>query len=83
MQLAGRAHWALMIAIHDALRRDLDQLLHATASHASARGGSGCWLEGDLVPEGFKLADRTAGSSERCSGDAKSVPARAAPMLRS
>ena len=26
-----------MIAIHDALRRDLDQLLHATASHASAR----------------------------------------------
>jgi len=28
MQLAGRADWALMIAIHDALRRDLDQLLH-------------------------------------------------------
>jgi hypothetical protein len=37
MQLADRADWALMIAIHDALRRDLDQLLHATASHASAR----------------------------------------------
>jgi hypothetical protein len=37
MQLAGRADWALMIAIHDALRRDLDHLLHATASHASAR----------------------------------------------
>jgi len=37
MQLTGRADWALMIAIHDALRRDLDQLLHATASHASAR----------------------------------------------
>jgi hypothetical protein len=37
MQLAGRGDWALMIAIHDALRRDLDQLLHATASHASAR----------------------------------------------
>jgi hypothetical protein len=37
MQLADRAEWALMIAIHDALRRDLDQLLHATASHASAR----------------------------------------------
>jgi hypothetical protein len=36
MQLADRAGWALMIAIHDALRRDLDQLLHATASHASA-----------------------------------------------
>jgi Hemerythrin HHE cation binding domain len=35
--LAGRADWALMTAIHDALRRDLDQLLHATASHASAR----------------------------------------------
>jgi hypothetical protein len=37
LQLAGRADWALMIAIHDALRRDLDQLLHTTASHASAR----------------------------------------------
>jgi hypothetical protein len=37
MQLADRADWALMIAIHDALRRDLDQLLHATASHAAAR----------------------------------------------
>jgi hypothetical protein len=37
MPLAGRADWALMTAIHDALRRDLDQLLHATASHASAR----------------------------------------------
>ena len=37
MQLAGRADWALMIAIHDALRRDLDHLLHATASYASAR----------------------------------------------
>ena len=37
MQLAGRADWSLMIAIHDALRRDLDQLLHATASHASAQ----------------------------------------------
>jgi hypothetical protein len=36
-QLAGRADWALMIAIHDALRRDLDQLLHPTARHASAR----------------------------------------------
>ena len=36
MSLAGRADWALMIAVHDALRRDLDQLLHATASHASA-----------------------------------------------
>jgi Hemerythrin HHE cation binding domain len=37
MQLADRGEWALMIAIHDALRRDLDQLLHATASYASAR----------------------------------------------
>jgi hypothetical protein len=36
-QLADQAGWALMTAIHDALRRDLDQLLHATASHASAR----------------------------------------------
>jgi Hemerythrin HHE cation binding domain len=37
MQLAGRADWALMIAIHDALRRDLDQLLHPATSQASAR----------------------------------------------
>jgi hypothetical protein len=37
MRLVGRADWALMTAVHDALRRDLDQLLHATASHASAR----------------------------------------------
>jgi hypothetical protein len=29
-----------MIAIHDALRRDLDQLLRATASHAPVRA---CW----------------------------------------
>jgi len=36
-QLAGRADWTLMTAVHDALRRDLDQLLHTTASHASAR----------------------------------------------
>ena len=36
MRLAGRADWALMTAVHDALRRDVDQLLHATASHASA-----------------------------------------------
>jgi hypothetical protein len=37
MQLVGRADWAMMTAVHDALRRDLDQLLHGTASHASAR----------------------------------------------
>jgi Hemerythrin HHE cation binding domain len=36
-QLADQADWALMSAIHDALRRDLDQLLHGAASHASAR----------------------------------------------
>jgi hypothetical protein len=37
MPFAGRADWALMIAIHDALRRDLDQLLHPAASRAAAR----------------------------------------------
>jgi hypothetical protein len=36
MPLAGRAGWALMIAIHDAPRRDLDQPLHPSASHAPA-----------------------------------------------
>jgi hypothetical protein len=41
MQLAGRADWALVVAIHDALPRDLDQPLHATASHASARAPLG------------------------------------------
>ena len=43
MQLASRADWALMIAIHDALRRDLDQLLYATASRASARARWGAF----------------------------------------
>jgi hypothetical protein len=33
MQLAERADWALMIAIHDALRRDLDQLPSPAARH--------------------------------------------------
>ena len=43
MQLAGLADWALMIAIHDALRRDLDQLLYATSSHPSARARWGAF----------------------------------------
>ena len=34
---AGRSDWTLMIAIHDALRRDLDELLHTTAGRAAAR----------------------------------------------
>ena len=42
LQLAGPADWALMIAIHDALRRDLDQL-HATAGHAPARARWGAF----------------------------------------
>jgi len=33
----GRADWTLMTAIHDALRRDLDELLHTTASRTAAR----------------------------------------------
>jgi hypothetical protein len=37
LQLVGRADWALMIAVHDALRRDLDQLLHPAGSPASSR----------------------------------------------
>lgn len=37
MQLTSRTDWALMTAIHDALRRDLDQLLHGAPSRASAR----------------------------------------------
>ena len=43
LQLAGRADWALMIAIHDALRRDLDQLLHPATSRASARARWGAF----------------------------------------
>ena len=38
MQLAGKADWTLMTAIHDALRRDLDQLL---ARHGQPRTGPG------------------------------------------
>jgi hypothetical protein len=37
IQRHGRARWTLMTAIHDALRRDLDQLLHTTASRTAAR----------------------------------------------
>ncbi|HEY2577024.1 MAG TPA: hemerythrin domain-containing protein, partial [Streptosporangiaceae bacterium] len=33
----GQCDWMLMTAIHDALRRDLDQLLQTTASRAAAR----------------------------------------------
>jgi hypothetical protein len=37
MQRTSHGGWALMTAIHDALRRDLDELLHATASRAAAQ----------------------------------------------
>jgi len=37
IQRSGRADWALMTAIHDALRHDLDELLHTTASQTIAR----------------------------------------------
>lgn len=37
VQRHGRADWTLMTTIHAALRRDLDQLLHTTASRAVAR----------------------------------------------
>src|SRR5215468_469461 len=37
IQRNGRADWTLMTAIHDALRRDLDELLHTTASQTAAR----------------------------------------------
>jgi hypothetical protein len=33
----GRSDWTLMTAIHDALRRDLNQLIHTAASRAAAR----------------------------------------------
>jgi hypothetical protein len=36
-QRTSRPDWTLMNAIHDALRRDLDQLLRTTASRAAAR----------------------------------------------
>jgi Hemerythrin HHE cation binding domain len=37
MQRTGQADWTLMTAIHEALRRDLDQLLNTTASHTPAQ----------------------------------------------
>lgn len=36
-RLSSRADWTLMGTIHDALRRDLDQLLHTTASRTAVR----------------------------------------------
>jgi iron-sulfur cluster repair protein YtfE (RIC family) len=37
MQRTGHGDWALMNAIHDKLRRDLDELLHTTASRTAAQ----------------------------------------------
>jgi Hemerythrin HHE cation binding domain len=37
IERSGRADWTLMTAIHDALRRDLDQLITTTAGPAAAR----------------------------------------------
>ena len=37
MQRNGQANWILMTAIHDALRRDLDQLIHTTVIPTVAR----------------------------------------------
>ena len=37
IQRDGRAGWALVTAIHDVLRCDLDQLLRSTAGHTPAR----------------------------------------------
>jgi len=37
IERSGRADRALMTAIHDTLRRDLDELLHTTAGPAAAR----------------------------------------------
>lgn len=37
MRRGCRADWTLMNAIHDALRRDLDELLHSTASRPAAQ----------------------------------------------
>ena len=36
-QRTGQPGWIMMTVIHDALRRDLDQLINATASRAAAR----------------------------------------------
>jgi hemerythrin HHE cation binding domain-containing protein len=37
IQHTGWAGWPLMTTIHDALRRDLDQLIHPAASHPATR----------------------------------------------
>jgi hypothetical protein len=37
IERSGRADWTLMTVIHDALRRDLDQLITTTAGPAAAR----------------------------------------------
>jgi hypothetical protein len=37
IERSGRADWTLMTAIHDALRRDLDQLLHTALKWMTPR----------------------------------------------
>ena len=39
LQRNSQANWMLMTAIHDALRRDLDQLIHTTDISTVARAG--------------------------------------------
>ena len=43
MQLAGRADWALMIAIHGALRRDLECHGDALRPGSMSASPKGCW----------------------------------------
>ena len=78
MQLADRGDWALMIAIHDALRRDLDQLLHATASYASARTRWGTFRR----QLRFHLAAEHAATWPRVKAKLAGRPARAGPARR-
>jgi hypothetical protein len=78
MQLSGWADWALMIATHDALRRDLDQLLHATASRASARARWGAFRS----QLRFHLAAEHAALWPRVRPKLAGPPARPGPARR-
>jgi hypothetical protein len=71
MQLADRADWALRI--HDALRRDLDQLLHPTASlhrpgPAGARSAVSCVF---TSPPSTRPCGRESGLSWRATRTAR------------
>jgi hypothetical protein len=77
-QLAGRSDWTLMTAVHDALRRDLDQLLQTTTGHASARARWGTFRS----QLHFHLAATCPETNDTCTPEG-AVPSGANLCMRS